>query len=169
MARRIPEIINDLNVFVGGKEFLGLCPSFKIPDITQVMVEHNGALKGKVGAGIYEALEITFKLNTLDLAVYADFAANNAKKHIPLALRESIHKQGKGDLKLEVELLGEIESIAINEDSVGATREITLKVWADFFTLRQDAKPLIVYDRLNTILVSGGVDLMSEIRKNLEL
>ncbi|MBZ8007916.1 phage major tail tube protein [Campylobacter sp. RM9334] len=169
MKRKIPDIISDLNVFVGGREFLGVCPNFKIPDITQVMVEHNGALKGKVGSGIYEALEITFKLNELDFGVYTDFAANNNKTHIPLAMRESIHKQGTGDLPLAVELLGEFESLAINEDSVGATREITLKLYADVFTLRQNGKPIIVYDRLNSVFVIGGVDMMSEIRKNLEL
>lgn len=169
MKRKIPDIISDLNVFVGGKSFLGVCPNFKIPDITQVMVEHNGALKGKVGSGIYEALEITFKLNEIDFSVYADFAANNNKTHIPLAMRESIHKQGTGDLPLAVELLGEFESLAINEDSVGATREITLKLYADVFTLRQNGKPVIIYDRLNSVFVIGGVDMMSEIRKNLEL
>lgn len=169
MRRKIPEVVSDLNVFVGGREFLGVCPSLKIPDITQVMVEHNGALKGKVGSGIYEALEITFKLNELDFGVYTDFAANNTKAHIPLAMRESIHKQGKGDFGLAVEVIGDYESLAINEDSVGATREITLKVWADFFTLRQDGKPLIIYDRLNNEMFFGGVDMMSQIRKNLEL
>lgn len=169
MRRKINDVISDLNVFVGGKEFLGVCPSFKIPDITQVMVEHNGALKGKVGSGIYEPLEITFKLNELDFGVYTDFALNNTKAHIPLAMRESIHKQGTGDLPLAVELLGEFESLAINEDSVGTVREITLKVWADVFTLKQNGKPLIIYDRLNNEMWFGGVDMMSQIRKNLEL
>lgn len=169
MRRNIPDFLEDMNVFIKGKSYLGTCPKLKIPDIVQTMVDTSGALKSKVGTGVYEPLELSFTLQVFDMDVFRDFATNNTIAHVPISIRESIHNQGNGKKGVSCEALGDMESITLNEDSIGGAKEISIKLYCEFFKLSIGNDAPLIYDILGTHLSMGGVDLMAQTRKNLEL
>lgn len=169
MRRNIPDFLEDMNIYINGKSYLGTCPKIKIPDIVQTMAETSGALKSKVGTGVYEPLELSFTLQVFNMDAFRDFAANNTIAHVPISIRQSIHAQGKGKKAMSCEVLGDMESITLNEDSVGGAKEISIKLYCEFFKLSIGNDAPLIYDILGTHLSMGGVDLMAQTRKNLEL
>ncbi|WP_267525268.1 phage major tail tube protein [Campylobacter sp. MG1] len=158
-----------MNIYINGKSYFGTCTKIKIPDIVQTMAETSGALKRKVGTGVYESLELSFTLQVFDMDVFRDFAANNTIAHVTISIRESIHNQGNGKKDVSCEALGDMESITLNEDSIGGAKEISIKLYCEFFKLSVGNDAPLIYDILGTHLSMSDIDVMAQTRKNLEL
>lgn len=170
MKRIGKETLKEANIFIDGRGHLGVTKSFALPAITEVMTDDEGALKGKSDTGIYEALELTFKIEVLDSKLYAEFFGANKLAQIPLVLKESIHQTGGSGKPLEVILKGKCESITLNEDTSGAVREVSVKMWCDTYILSQNNEPpMITYDRNNYIFNAFGVDLLAQTRSDLSM
>ena len=56
--KKIPQTIQDVNVFIDGQGYLGVSKSLKLPEIQQEMKERKGAIEAKYATGIIKPMEI---------------------------------------------------------------------------------------------------------------
>ncbi|TEY02641.1 phage major tail tube protein [Campylobacter sp. US33a] len=169
MKRMIGEVIQEGNIYIDGKGYLGVVRNLKLPDIEQEMIETKGVLGANYSTGVMKPLEITFKLAIADPVLYAAyFHTTYSEIKAPLLFRESVHQGGK-NYGISAEFLGEFISISESDHESGSEIEVEVKMAVHFYMQRRNNIPIITYDHKNTILMINGVDLMSGIRSNLTL
>jgi P2 family phage contractile tail tube protein len=168
MSRLIPNAIEDVVVFVDGKGYLGAIDSFQPPTITQKTKEAPGAANSKRASGSIEALELTFKLSVLDVALWVAYGINTYTNKVPLVLKASVHQNGASVPYMAI-LSGDFEEISRSEFKSGEKIEVSVKVQVHKYAETIDGVPTLLYDADNTILMMGGVDYFAKVRENLSL
>jgi len=166
MARKIPQSIKEINVFINGIGYLGSAKNFKIPTIEVETTELKGAMSANVSTGAIKPLECELKISTLDLNVYAALGSNLAGVKIPLLLKASLIEDGK-EHAVSVAISGDILSYEVGDMENGKEVELALKIAVRFESVSIDGVPMLIYDYNNLICIVGGVDLMSKVRSNL--
>ncbi|PSM51370.1 phage tail tube protein FII [Campylobacter blaseri] len=166
--RIAPMVLQEANVFINGKGYLGVTKKFKIPTLEQEVTQAKGALTTEYSAGVFKPMEVEIPLSVVDFNLYAGFGLNNLTNKIPLLIKGSIHQSGKEKQELALAITGDFKSIEHGDYEAGAEFETTLKASVHFMSLTIDGKPLIVYDVDNMICIVGGVDYMSKVRSILE-
>jgi P2 family phage contractile tail tube protein len=167
MGRMIPQTINDVNVFVDGKGYLGVVDSIKMPDIVQETVEAKGAITAKYATGAISAMEISFKLSVLDLNLFNAYGLNSFVSRVPLILKANIKDDNK-QVPLLAAITGDFEAINVSDLTPGNKLEVEIKMQVHFYSLAIDNAPLVLIDTRNMICIIGGVDYLAQARSNLQ-
>ncbi|MCI6989290.1 MAG: phage major tail tube protein [Campylobacter sp.] len=168
MKRVAPQVIQEANVYINGKGYLGVSKNVKIPTIEWEMIENKGALSANYSAGVLKDTQMSFKLNVLDLNTFLSFGLNSFSNRVPFLFKASIHQSGKfEDVPLSLAVTGDIVSLETTELESGKEMEVDITMSAHFMSLIIDGKPLILKDTENMICIIGGVDYMAKVRSNL--
>lgn len=168
MKRVAPQIIQEANVFINGKGYLGISKNVKIPTLEWEMIENKGALSANYTTGILKDTEMEFKINVLDFNTFLSFGLNSFTNRVPFLFKASIHESGKANkVPLSMAVTGDIISLETTELEAGKEMEVTIKMSAHFLNLNIDGVPLILKDVENMICIVGGVDYMAKVRSNL--
>lgn len=168
MKRVAPQIIQEANVFINGKGYLGISKNVKIPTLEWEMIENKGALSANYTTGILKDTEMEFKINVLDFNTFLSFGLNSFTNRVPFLFKASIHQSGKANkVPLSMAVTGDIISLETTELEAGKEMEVTIKMSAHFLNLNIDGVPLIIKDVENMICIVGGVDYMAKVRSNL--
>lgn len=168
MKRVAPQIIQEANVFINGKGYLGISKNVKIPTLEWEMIENKGALSANYTTGILKDTEMEFKINVLDFNTFLSFGLNSFTNRVPFLFKASIHQSGKANkVPLSMAVTGDIISLETTELEAGKEMEVTIKMSAHFLNLNIDGVPLIIKDVENMICIVGGVDYMAKVKSNL--
>lgn len=167
MATKIPQVIQQANVYIDGQGYLGVTKSVKLPTLEWETVEVKGGLGYNAGTGILKPVEIELKLTNIDFNLYAAMGANNYVLRTPILIKESIHQSGGKEQAIAVSVLGEFTQIEANDQESGNEMEVTLKIAATFYSVSVGNTPVIIVDTQNLICMIGGVDQMQKLRENL--
>lgn len=168
MKRIAPQIIQEANVFINGKGYLGVSKNVKIPVLEWEMIENKGALSANYSSGVLKDTEMEFKINVLDLNAFLSFGLNSFTNRVPFLFKASIHQSGCAKkVPLALAVTGDIVSLETTELEAGKEMEVSIKLSAHFMGLTIDGIPLILKDTENMICIIGGVDYMAQVRNNL--
>lgn len=166
--RQVPQVIQEANVFINGKGYLGVSKNVKIPNIEWEMIENKGALSAQYTTGVLKDTEMEFKISVLDFNTFLSFGLNSFTNRVPFLFKASIHQSGSAKkVPLSLAVTGDIISLETTELEAGKEMEVSIKMSAHFVSLNIDKKPLILKDVENMICVVGGVDYMAQVRNNL--
>jgi P2 family phage contractile tail tube protein len=166
MGRLIPQTLQDLNVFINAKGYIGTISSLKLPDIVQGMVEVKGAIGAKYATGAIKAMEMTFTLKVVDANLFLGLGLNTWKNRIPVIFKGNIMQDGT-EKAIYGAVTGDWESVNLGALEAEKEAEVEVKIQAHFFELTVDNLPVILVDHKNMICIIGGVDYLANARANL--
>ncbi|MFV0481356.1 MAG: phage major tail tube protein [Campylobacteraceae bacterium] len=166
MTRKIPQAVQDVNVYIDGRGHLGNIKNLKLPDFTQEMIEAKGGISTKYANGSIAASELTFKMNVIDAELYWSYGLNTFVNRVPLVIKGSIYQDTKS-LPLVAIITGDFVSVSPAEIEAGKEVEVDVKLSVHFYELMVDNKQAVLFDTKNTICLIGGVDYFAQMRDNL--
>ena len=166
--RKIPQVVQDVNVFVNGQGYLGYAKSVGVPTIEQEMIESKGAISASFATGTFKPCEIEFKIAKIDANMYATLSLNNFTSRVPFLFKASLYEPSKNKtVPFSMAITGDIISIAVKELGAGEEMEVTIKVAVHFLDINVESIPMILFDVENMIYLVGGVDYLANVRANL--
>jgi P2 family phage contractile tail tube protein len=166
MSKLVPQVLQDVNIFVDGKGYLGVASSLKLPDITQETVEVKGGIGAKYATGAINAMEASFTLKVADVNLFLGLGLNTWQNRIPVVIKASIFQDGKTKPVLAT-ITGDWEGLNLAAIEPGKEIETEIKMQVHFYSLDIDNTPVIVADVKNMICMIGGVDYLADMRSNL--
>lgn len=168
MKREIPQVIQECNVFVNGKGYLGVTKSLKLPTLEFETLETKGAMSAEFSTGVLKSTEIEFKLQVIDKNMFLATGLNSYVNRVPFLFKASIFQSGTTKkVPLSLAITGDIKSIELPDLESAKEMEIGIKMSAHFIDLNIDGIPMILKDVENMICIIGGVDHMAMVRSNL--
>ncbi|RXJ80817.1 phage tail protein [Aliarcobacter skirrowii] len=169
MAKReIPQVVQECNVFINGKGYLGVTKSLKLPTFEFETMEVKGAMGAEVSTGVLKATEIEFKIQVLDTNLFLSTGLNTYANRVPFLFKASVFQSGKmKKVPLSLAITGDIKAVELPELESSKEMEVTVKMSAHFVNLNIDGVPVILKDVENMICIIGGVDHLAQTRTNL--
>lgn len=168
VSRQVPQIVQDVNVFINGMGYLGVTKKLKLPTIEFETIEVKSALSTTYNSGVLKPTEIEFTVSKIDKNQFLSIGLNSWTNRVPFLFKASIHQSGKAkDVPLSLAITGDIISYEVSDLESAKEMEITIKMSAHFIDLNIDSIPMILKDSENMICIVGGVDYMAQVRSNL--
>lgn len=168
MKRSIPQVIQECAVYIDGKGYLGVVKNLKPPKIEQESIEVKGALSTNYASGVLKPMEIEFKIQKVDLNIFAGFGINTFSKYVPFLFKASIYEAGSKESKsLSMAATGDILELDIAEFESGKEIEVSIKLSVRMCALTIAGVPVMMVDNENSICVVGGVDYLAGLRSAL--
>ncbi|WP_086243953.1 phage major tail tube protein [Campylobacter devanensis] len=166
--RDIPQVVQDVNVFIDGRGYLGVTKKLKIPTIEFEMLESKSALSTNYNMGVLKATEMEFTISKCDLNQFKAMGLNVWGTGLPFLFKASVHQSGAAkDKALALAVTGDIISWEMSDIESAKEVEITIKLCAHFLSLTINGVPMMLKDSKNMICILGGVDYMAQVRANL--
>lgn len=169
----IPEVINNYNVYGGdNSKLIGVSGEVSLVEISAVTANVSGA--GMLGdmdipvPGQIGSMEQVIPFNVLSVNVFKQFKLN---KRATVMLRGDVQSidSATGEIKhnaLKITFKGYVKKITPGKvkaaDSMGSS--ITLEL--TYLHIEIDGNTVIKIDKLNSVFVVDGDDLLAEINKN---
>lgn len=165
----MPQIVRGLNVFVDGRSHAGVLEKAKLPVIELETEEHRGGgmdLSVDVETGMKPLrAELTFsKLDPLNYGLLN--LSNNGQ--VNFTLRGSLDQDGRR-VPVVLVMQGSWTKIDTGDWQVGKKINKTAALSLRYYALTIDGVPVVLIDVLNMKRIIGGVDQLSDHRKNLGL
>jgi len=168
MKRQIPQSIQECNVFINGKGYLGVTKSLKLPSLEFETIESKGAMSTEYSMSVLKPTNIEFKISSLDRNIFTSMALNQYSLRVPFLFKASIFQSGSTKkLPVSLSITGDILALEIGDFESAKEMEVSIKMSAHFINLTIDAIPTILKDVENMICLIGGVDYMANVRANL--
>lgn len=168
MKREIPQVIQECNVFINGKGYLGVTKSLKLPTLEFETLETKGTLGAEYTTGVLKATEIEFKIQVMDKNLFLAAGLNSFINRVPFLFKASLFQSGSTKrVPVSLAITGDIKSLELPDMESSKEMEIGVKMSAHFIDLNIDGIPMILKDAENMICVIGGVDYMAQVRSNL--
>ena len=92
--RDIPQVVQDVNVFIDGRGYLGVTKKLKIPTIEFEMLESKSALSSNYNMGVLKATEMEFTISKCDLNQFKAMGLNVWGVGLPFLFKASVHQSG---------------------------------------------------------------------------
>jgi len=169
MARKVEEIVVDMNVFVDGVSFLGVATGFKPPSVEMTGVESESSSAGKMNLyyGAVENMEAEFTLAVHDQAVYDEMKkCNNGK----LLFKASVSTGELCQTKvIAYELGGQISGLEDNEVKRGEKVSTTVKMGSCWYYKKMiNGKNVFEVDKRQGIVKPDGKkDVLAQSRNDV--
>ena len=169
MARRVEELVVDMNVFVDGVSFLGVATGFKPPSIEMSSIESESSSAGKMNLywGAFENFEAEFTLTVHDEAVYDEMKKCNEGK---LLFKASVSTGELCQTKvISYELDGQISGLEDNEVKRGEKISTTVKMGSCWYYKKMiNGKNVFEVDKKNGISKPDGkIDRLAKARNDV--
>lgn len=168
MRREVPQVVQECNVFVNGKGYLGVTKSLKLPTLEFETIESKGAISAEYSTGVLKATEMEFKVQVIDKNTFLSMGINSYVNRVPFLFKASIFQSGNASkVPLSLAITGDIKSLEFSELESSKEIEVTIKMSVHFMDLNINKIPVILKDVENMICIVGGVDYMAQVRSNL--
>ena len=167
----VPELINNFNVYKGGNALIGLSAEVKLPDLSQISETISGAgILGEYDSaivGAYSSTEMEIPFRTLDDDI---FTLMNPTEVLDLTLRASqqymVKATGQQDYKgMRVVVRGKMKKFTPGTVKQGTQMNASVTVEVFYILIEVDGKKMLELDKLNSIFVVNGVDVLSKVKK----
>lgn len=166
----IPEIINNYNVYNNGNVLVGVSGSVTLPSFDAITEEVRGA--GILGtyetsvAGHYSSMtqEVPFRLLDKDI-----FSLMNPSELVDLTFRASaqstVKATGAVDYKgMRIVERGRLKSFKPGNYELGKQMDASVTLELLYILIEIDGKTMLEYDKLNSVFVVNGKDLLEKVR-----
>lgn len=166
----IPEVINNFNAYNQGNVLVGVTGAVNIPDFEAITEEIGGAgIQGTYETsipGFYSSIaqEIPFRILDTDI-----FALMNPSDPVDLTFRASeqstVKSTGSLDYKgMRIVERGRLKSFKPGKLEIGKAMEASVTLELLYILIEIDGKTKLEYDKLNSVFVVDGKDLLAKVR-----
>lgn len=167
----IPQVLENFNVFVDGRGYVGKAPEITLPKLTRKMREYRGAgMSGPIelDQGL-EKLECDFTLEEYDADVIRQFGVQN-NGQVPLRFVGSVIRQdGTDPIPVDVTMRGRLKEIDMGAWKAGEAAPIKFMIALQYYKLSINGSDEIEIDPANMVEIVGGVDRLAQTRANIGL
>lgn len=166
----VPEVINNYNVYNNGNMLIGVSGSVTLPELSPITEDVSGA--GILGSyetaivGHYGSMtqEVPFRILDEDI-----FTIMNPNELVDLTFRASaqstVKATGAIDYKgMRVVERGRLKSFTPGKLEQGKQMEATVTLELLYLLVEVDGATMLEYDKLNSVFVVNGVDLLEKVR-----
>lgn len=166
----IPEVINNFNAYNTGNILVGVTGSVQLPNFEAITEEISGA--GVLGSydtaipGFYSSMaqEVPFRILDTDI-----FAIMNPGELVDLTFRASeqhtVKSTGALDYKgMRVVERGRLKSFSPGKLELGKQMGASVTLELLYILIEIDGKTKLEYDKLNSVFLVNGKDLLEKVR-----
>lgn len=166
----VPEVINNFNAYNKGNVLVGVTGSVQLPNFEAITEEISGA--GVLGSydtaipGFYSSMaqEVPFRILDTDI-----FAIMNPGELVDLTFRASeqhtVKSTGALDYKgMRVVERGRLKSFSPGKLELGKQMGASVTLELLYILIEIDGKTKLEYDKLNSVFVVNGKDLLEKVR-----
>ncbi|MBR2256542.1 MAG: phage major tail tube protein [Blautia sp.] len=167
----IPEVVNNFRVYHNGNDMVGVSGSVKLPSLEAITEEVSGA--GILGSyetsipGHYSSLaqEVPFRILDKDI-----FSIMNPSELVDLTFRAANQSTVKSTGALAYNQMriverGRLKSFDAGTLELGKQMNASATLELMYILIEIDGKTMLEYDKLNSVFVANGVDLLAQIRQ----
>ena len=167
----VPEVINNFNAYNRGNVLVGVSGAVALPNFDAITEEVSGA--GILGTydtavvGMYGSMaqEIPFRILDSDI-----FSLMNPGELVDLTFRASaqstVKATGSIDYKgMRIVERGRLKSFTPGKLELGKQMDANVTLELLYILIEIDGKTKLEYDKLNSVFVVNGVDLLEKVRK----
>lgn len=166
----IPEVINSFNAYNNGNVLVGVTGSVQLPNFDAVTEEIGGA--GVLGTyetaipGFYSSMsqEVPFRILDTDI-----FSIMNPNELVDLTFRASeqhtVKSTGALDYKsMRVVERGRLKNFTPGKLELGKQMDASVTLELLYILIEIDGQTKLEYDKLNSVFVVNGKDLLEKVR-----
>lgn len=166
----VPEVINNYNVYNNGNVLVGVSGAVTLPSFDAITEEVSGA--GILGTydtsvvGMYGSMtqEVPFRILDEDI-----FSLMNPSELVDLTFRASaqstVKSTGAVDYKgMRIVERGRMKSFTPGKYEQGKQMDASVTLELLYILIEVDGKTKLEYDKLNSVFVVNGVDLLKKVR-----
>ena len=166
----VPEKINDANVYIDGDKAIGASSSIDMPEVVMKSSTVSGmGIGGEIDSpsiGLFESMEQEIQFNTL----YSSFANMlSPLKTVNLTIRaaQQVYDKNGGYAHkgLKVVEMGRVKKFKPGKVKKGETMEASVTIELTYIKIENDGEVLVEIDKLNSVYVVNGEDMLAEIRQ----
>lgn len=169
-AANVPEIINNFNVYNNGNALIGVSGAVTLPSLDAITEEVRGA--GILGTyetsivGMYGSMtqEVPFRILDRDI-----FKLMNPNNLVDLTFRASAQSTVKSTgavsySGMRVVERGRLKSFTPGKLEQGKQMDASVTLELLYILVEVDGKVMLEYDKLNSVFIVDGVDLLEKVR-----
>jgi hypothetical protein len=167
----VPEVINNFNVYNNGNVLVGVSGSVTLPSFDAITEEVSGA--GILGTydtsipGMYGSMtqEVPFRILDQDI-----FSLMNPSELVDLTFRASAQSTVKSTGALDYHGMriverGRLKSFTPGKYELGKKMDASVTLELLYILIEIDGNTMLEYDKLNSVFVVNGKDLLEKVRK----
>lgn len=161
-----PQVVTGGNLIVVGYGHLGTTKSFTTPKVTRKMIEEGtGGMVREFAAG-WEKMEASGILSEYSPYIYTALASQKLDE-VTLVHKANILENGENVLRVDI-VKGIIKEI--DDGSMEANKEVERKftMSVSYYSCEVGGTQMMLLDSKNMIAIVNGVDLMEDVRNNLQ-
>lgn len=166
----VPEVINNFNAYHNGNVMIGVSGSVQLPSFDAITEEVSGA--GILGtyetsvAGFYSSMQQEVPFRILDNDI---FSLMNPNELVDLTFRASaqstVKSTGAIDYKgMRIVERGRLKSFTPGTLDLGKKMDASVTLELLYILVEIDGKTMLEYDKLNSVFVVDGKDLLEKVR-----
>lgn len=169
MDKNIPDKITNYNVYASGTRLIGMGEEMPIPELSSKTSTLTGAgILGDIETatlGQFDSmeLEVPFRMPMDDF-----FSIFKPDEPVDLTVRGAIQAmRGDGSLKqvgARMVVRGGLKGAAFGKFKIGEAAESSVKVEVYYLLLEIDGKKKLELDKLNSVFVVDGKDILEKVR-----
>lgn len=167
----VPEIINGYNVYKNGSKLIGVSGAITLPSLDAITEEVSGA--GILGSydtsivGMYGSIEQEVPFRVLDEDI---FSLMDPSEMVDLTFRGSVQSTVKSTgavtyKGIRIVERGRLKSFTPGSFEQGKQMSASVKLEILYILIEIDGETKLEYDKLNSVFVINGRDLLEEVRR----
>ena len=171
MAKQLPAVLKNFNVFVDGDSYAGVAKTLSLPEIAKTTEEFRGAgMIGSIDLDMgFEKLDATITYTGIDIRHFAQLA-KCAVDAVPIRFVGAYERQDTCQhVVREVYMRGSVTNMQLGDQELGSINEQDLTYSVTYLRVVDDGVELLELDVVNGIFNVGGIDKTSEINNLLGL
>jgi len=162
--------VSNATVWVNGNVQIGTCSEIELPEIKQLLLEHEGlGVFGTIETAVgIEAMEASFTWTSFDAATYKAIA--DPTRPVQLQTRASQKTStllGDTEVPVVVFLTGIFKTLPLGKIKKGETIELSSEMAVSSVRLILGGEELLEIDTFSNTYRVAGVDILSQFKANL--
>ena len=166
----IPEVINNFNAYNQGNVLIGVTGQVQLPNFDAITEEIKGAgILGSYETGIpgfYSSMPLDVPFRILDTDI---FSIMNPNEPVDVTFRASeqhtVKATGALDYKqMRVLTRGRLKNFTPGTLELGKQMDAKVTLELLYILIEVDGKTMLEYDKLNTVFVIDGKDVLEKVR-----
>lgn len=171
MAKQLPAVLKNFNVFVDGDSYAGLAKTIELPELVKKTEEYRGAgMIGDIALDMgFEKLEATITYTGIDRRHFAQLAKCGVSD-LPIRFIGAYERQDTcAHVTREIYMRGSLTELPLGEMELGSINEQELKYNLTYLKIIDDNAVMLELDLVNGVCVIAGIDKTAEINNMLGL
>lgn len=168
--KNIPEVINNFNAYHNGTKLIGVTGSITLPNLDAITEEVSGA--GILGTyetsipGFYSSMSQEIQFRVLDEDI---FSLMNPSELVDLTFRGTVQStvSATGALNyhhMRIVERGRLKNFTPGKLEIGKQMEASVTLELLYILIEVDGNKKLEYDKLNSVFVVNGKDLLEKVR-----